>query len=200
MVGAARVHPEGEVAEARAEAAADEQGAGAVAEEAGGAAVVEIEHAAHEVGADDERVTRAAAVEHARREAEGGDEAGAGRADVEGLGVMEAERVRDERRGVRHHLVGRRRRDEDEVDLLERDLGRAIERVLTGADRQIRQALAGQGVPALPDAGARLDPGVVDAEACGDLRVRDDVVRKGDADRRRRPDGDLRCPEWPCRA
>ena len=52
---------------------------------------------------------------------------GAGRADVERLGVAQAERVRDERRRVRHDLVGGRRGDEDEVDLLERDRRGAVE-------------------------------------------------------------------------
>ena len=120
MPGAGGVDAEREVAEARAEVPSDEQRARAVAEEAGGAAVVEVEHAAHEVGADDERVLRAAGVEHAGGEAQRGDESGAGRADVERLGVAEAERVGDERRRVGHDLVGRGRGDEDEVDLLQR--------------------------------------------------------------------------------
>ena len=107
---------------------------------AGGAAVVEVEHAAHEVGADDERVARAAGLEHAGGQAERGDEAGAGGADVERLGVVQAERVRDERRGVGHDLVGGRRRDEDEVDLVERRSGRAVERCAAGRGRRGRSA------------------------------------------------------------
>jgi len=102
-------------------------------------------------------------------------------ADVEGLRVREPERVRDERGGVGHDLVGGRRGDEDEVDLLERDAG-AVERLLAGVDREVGEALAGPCVAALADAGARLDPGVVDAKPAGDLRVGHDALRQRDAD------------------
>jgi hypothetical protein len=97
--------------------------------------------------------------------------------------VAQPERVGHERRGVGHHLVGGRRRDEHEVDLVERHRG-AVQRLAAGADGEVGQPLARRRVAALPDAGAGLDPGVVDAQAPGDLGVGHDALGQCNADRR----------------
>ena len=150
----------------------------AVAEQHRRAAAVAVEVARERVGADDERRAGAARLDHRAAEGEAGEEAGARRAQVDRGGAVDAERARDERRGVGAHLVGAGRPDEDEVDVAGRDAGVA-QRGLGGARGEVSQPLAvGQHV-AVARAGAALDPGLLDAQAAGDRVVADDGLRDG---------------------
>jgi hypothetical protein len=156
--------------------AAHDHGAGAIAEQHRGLRVVEVGDAREQLGADHEHTVGAAGLDLAGGQAQRGEPAGAGGADVDGAGVVGAERVGDDRRRVRRDLVGRHRRHEDEVDVARVHAG-VLERTAAGEHGVVGQALARQRAAARLDAGALDDPRVVDADALGDRSVRHDLRR-----------------------
>ena len=109
-------------------------------------------------------------------EAQRGEPARAGGADVDGAGVDGAERGGHDGRGVRRDVVRRHGRDEHEVDVAGVD-ARVLQRPAAGEGRVLGQRLVRERAPARLDAGALLDPVVVDADALGDLAVRHDLGR-----------------------
>ena len=169
-------------ADPRLAAGDDDRRARAVAEEAGRPRVVEVEHPAHQLGADHQGDAGAPGLGRRGGELERREEAGAGGADVDRPRVRSAEPLGDQRRGVRDPLVGGRGRDQDQVDVGGLD-SRALERGATGLRRELGQGVALGRVAALEDPGALGDPVAVDADPRGDLVVVDDPVGQGARDR-----------------
>ena len=79
-------------------------------------------------------------------------------------------------RGVRRQFVGRHRRHEHEVDVARVD-ARVLQGAAAGERGVLGQRLVRERAAARLDAGALLDPVVVDADARGDLAVGDDLRR-----------------------
>ena len=135
----------------------DHRGAGAVAEEHAGAAVVPVEDARGGLGADHQRARRELVLEEAVGGGNGIDEARADRLEVERGAVVHAELLLNHRGGGGEGEVGRRGRDDDEVDVGDGDAG-GRHRLLRGFDREIGGDFAFGGEVALADAGALDDP------------------------------------------
>jgi hypothetical protein len=137
--------------------------------------------AGEDVGADEQHGVGPPALDLRAAEGERGEEAGAGGPDVDRAGAGRADRGGHERRRVGQHVVGRRRGEQEQVDvggvrpgLLEHGLG--------GLRGDAGERLARPDHAALADAGARLDPAVGDAEALGDRRVGDAALGQRDRD------------------
>ena len=99
--------------------------AGPVAEQDAGVPVGVVEEAGQQLRADDQDVLRQPARDVGVRRRVGVDEAGAGRRDVHRGRRRVADRLLDQggRRG--HPVVGRERREQDQVDLVGLEAGRA---------------------------------------------------------------------------
>ena len=91
--------------------------AGAVAEQHAGRAVLPVEQARKGFGADHQRALVRAGGEELVGGGDGEDEAGADRLKVEGDALSDAERGLDLARRGGEGVVGRRGRDDDEVDV-----------------------------------------------------------------------------------
>ncbi len=92
-------------------------GPGPIAEEARRSPVRVVDHAAEHLGADDEHGPCPPGLDLRRRKREGGEEARAGGADVEGPRRPGSEPARDQRRRVRQQPVRGAGRDQDQVEV-----------------------------------------------------------------------------------
>ena len=104
---------------------AKDDGAGPVSEENAGGAVRPVDDPGEQFGADEQDGAGGARLDVLVRDGETVDESGAGGRDVESGSGTRAEAVLNEagRRGEEH--IGRRRRDEDEVDVAGLDVSGA---------------------------------------------------------------------------
>ena len=110
------------------------------------------------LGADHQRALGQAVLEEAVGGGDGIDEARADRLDIEGGAVVHAELLLDDRGGRREGHVGRRRRDDDQVDVVVRHAGIRPAPCAGRVHGEIGGVLALGGDVALPDAGALHDP------------------------------------------
>ncbi len=142
--------------------------------------------AADEVGADHQHALRAAGLDLGRGERDGRQERGAGGADVDRAGALRAERVGDQRRRVRRHLVLRHRRDQHEVEIAAPAIPARSSASSAGGGGEVGEALVVARHAALADAGAGVDPVVGLADPLGDRVVVDDRLRQHGGDRAQR--------------
>ncbi len=155
----------------------DHDGAGAVAEEDAGAAVFPIEDARHGFGADDERGLGLAAADEIVGDGEAINEARADRLNVEGRAARHTEAGLNLGRGRRESLVGRRRGDDDDVDIVGFHAG-IIERASRGFKGEIGGGFAFARDMAALDAGARHDPGIGGVDHLGQIVIGENLVRQ----------------------
>ena len=105
------------------------------------------------------------------------DEARADRLQIERGAMVDAEAGLHRDRGRRESLVGRGRRQHDQIDRLRVDLGMR-ERGLRRMQAQVRGQFAGRGDAALVDAGALHDPFVGRVDGLRQLGVGEDAARQ----------------------
>ena len=129
----------------------------AVAEDHAGRAIGVVDDARHHVGADHERVPAAAGGHHLRRRRQRVGESRAGGEEVVAPRACRADLVLHQARRARKQHVGRRRPDDDEVDVGRLEPG-ALDRLPRGLSRQIRRRDARVDDVTLADAGALQDP------------------------------------------
>ncbi len=144
--------------------------AGAVAEQDAGRPVLPVEDSAERLRADHQSVIGHAALQHIVGDRQRVEEAGADRLDVEGDAIVDAECGLDQGRARREGLVGGRRGEHDQADLLGLDPGRG-ERLPRCLGRQRRRRLAVGGDVARFDAGPLDDPFVGRLDPLGELGI-----------------------------
>jgi hypothetical protein len=157
--------------------------AGAVSEQPRGAAVVVVDQPADDVGADHQRHARAAGLDRAGGQLQARDEAGAGGTEVDRSRRLGSDPRGDKRCGVGQHPVIREGGDEHQVNVGRGDAG-ALEGDGTRIGGKLDQRQVGRGHTPLVDAGARGDPGRVEAESLGDRLVCDGALWQRRADGR----------------
>ena len=132
----------------------------AVAEQDAGRSIGVVEEAGEQLRADHQDVLREPGLDPGLGGREPVDEARARRRDVHRRRARVADRLLDEGRGRGHPVVGRERREEDEVDLVRVD-ARGVDRPQAGDRAHRRGGLVRRGDPPLADAGPADDPLVV---------------------------------------
>ena len=143
-------------------------GARAVAEQDDGGSIFGVDDAAQCLGADEEHVL-VAGLQHRRADDELVDEARARGVEVE-RSASQAERVADERAGVRDQLLGRCGRDDHQVDVGGRQPG-ALDRLRGRGAAEGGRRLARGGDAPLVNARAFADPGVAGVDVRGEIVV-----------------------------
>jgi len=147
----------------------------AVAEQHAGAAVGPIEDAREGLRADHQRRRSDAALDETVGDRHAVDEAGTHRLDVECRSLGHAEfGLHTGRRGGKR-LVGRRRRQDDQVEVGRLDPG-VVERPLRGLDRQMGRELTVGREVTLANAGALPDPLVGGVHGLRKFFVGDDTL------------------------
>ena len=150
-------------------------GAGAVAEQHAGAAVVPVEDAREGLRADHQRGRSDTALDETVGDRHAVDEAGTHRLDVERRSLGHAEFGLHARRRGGKRLVGRRRRQNDQVEVGRLDAG-VVERPLRGLDREVGSEFAFSREVALANAGALPDPLVGGVHGLRKFFVGDDTL------------------------
>ena len=151
--------------------------AGAVAEEHAGAAVAPVEDAREHLGADHQRALRLAGTDEIVGGGEAVDEAAAHGLHVECRLAFDAKLRLQQARRARENIVRRRRRNDDEVQLICPRIGR-LQRLAARLEREVARALGFVGDPPLADAGALTDPLVARLQAARrEIGVGDDIGR-----------------------
>ena len=153
-----------------------------VAEQHGRGRVIPVEVAGQQVGADREHGPGPARLDHPGPHHQAGQEARAGRADVDGRRAVRADVRGHQRRGVRAHVLGTGGADQDDVHVRRVHPG-LREGVPGGLRRELVEPLAGPGHVPFAGSGAPGDPLLRHAEPVGDGRVRHDLLGH------RHPDG-----------
>ena len=135
----------------------DHDGSGPVPEQDTGRPVLVVDDARHHVGADDQRVLVRAGRDQLAGGGEGVGERRAGGAQVESPRAPRADLVLDETGGAREEHVGRDGPDDDDADVVRRELG-VGERAHGGFLAEVRGGDARIDDMPLADPGALEDP------------------------------------------
>ena len=158
-VAAAAVHVVLEVddADLGIVAGLDDGRAGAITEDHARGAIGVVDDARHDVGADHQRVLARAGGHHLRRRRQRIGESRARGEQVVAPGARRANLVLHQARRARKQHVGRRRADDDEVDVVGREPG-AFDRLLGGFGGQVGRRDARLDDVPLTNASALQDP------------------------------------------
>ena len=136
---------------------AEHDRAGAVAEQHAGRAIGVVDDARHHVGADHERVLRAARRDDRVADRQRIGERRARRRQIESPRLLRADLRLHQARGAREQHVRRHRADDDHVDVVRRQ-ARLRDRLPRRHRRQVARRHAGIDDVALANAGALHDP------------------------------------------